>query len=58
MDIGVRIVIDEGNISNSRRYRLHMKLKHNFERSDYNETSQMWGRIMVTDEKGFKTFWK
>ena len=41
-----------------RRYRLHMKLKHNFERSYYNETSQMWGRIMVTDEKGFKTFWK
>ena len=41
-----------------RRYRLYNKKKSDYERREYRETSEMWGTIMVTDEKGFKTFWK
>ena len=41
-----------------RRYRLYNKKKSDYERREYRETSEMWGTIMVTDEKGFETFWR
>ena len=40
-----------------RRYRKEFKRVNNFESEYYVETSEMWGKIMVRDEKGFMRFY-
>ena len=41
-----------------KRYRLKNKQRHENESSDYSETSENWGFFMVTDEKGYKRYYK
>lgn len=39
-------------------YRNRFKQISDHQRAEYFETSEMWGRIQVTDEKGFKTYYR
>ena len=39
-------------------YRRKYKRKNEHERESYDETTSNWGRIMVTNEKGFMSFFK
>jgi len=41
-----------------RRYRNKYKRKNNYEKDTYYETTELWGRLMVKDEKGFMLFFK
>ena len=42
-----------------RRYRRLCKQRNEHERlHGYDETTQGWGTLMVTDEKGFRTFYR
>ena len=40
-----------------KKYRNQMKKKNEYEREEYTETTQNWGHLMVTDEKGFMRFY-
>lgn len=39
-----------------RNYRKIYKKKNEYEREEYHETTEKWGRLMVTDDKGFRYF--
>lgn len=40
-----------------KKYRKVHKQKNNYEREDYDETTEKWGRLMVIDSIGFKRFY-
>lgn len=40
-----------------RRYKRDVKQKNSYQKDHYHETTEEWARIMVTDDKGYKTFW-
>ena len=39
-----------------RQYRIRNKQRSDNESSSYDETSEQWGKIRVTDEKGYKYY--
>ena len=41
-----------------RQYELKYKQRNEHERSEYDETTRQWARIRVTDEGGYKTYFK
>lgn len=41
-----------------KQYRRENNKKNNYERLEYEETTENWARLMVTDEKGFMHFFK
>lgn len=40
-----------------RNYRKTRKKKNEHERVEYYETIEKWGNLMITDQKGFRTFY-
>jgi hypothetical protein len=41
-----------------RNYRRLNKQRNDYECEYYHETTERWGKVMVTDEKGFRHFFK
>ena len=41
-----------------RNCRKYFKKRNEYERENYIETTERWGKLMVTDEKGFRYFFK
>lgn len=41
-----------------KQYRRNNKKKSDYEKSEYNETSEKWGRLMVKNQNGFMKFFK
>ena len=64
----INLIMNDTNVSASsplraikiymRNYRKIYKRKNIYEREEYIETAENWGRIMVKDEKGFMLFFK
>lgn len=64
----ISCVMDDNIISTSnayraviifmRQYRLKYKQRNDHEKDEYYETTEQWGRIRVTDENGYKHYFK
>ena len=40
-----------------KQYKRDSKQKNEYEREQYTETTEKWGKLMVVDKKGYKTFY-